>query len=275
MPISENSTRKTIKVDGLQINYHDAGDGAVILFIHGSGPGATGWSNFARNLDYFARSYRVLALDLPNFGLSSKGEVPSTAVYSYYARVVLGFLDALGIPSASLVGNSLGGGISLKAAIDAPERYDKLVIMGGGGGIPVLTPTPSEVIKLAMDYWEDPGPTKEKLGDFLRGMVYDSSDITEELIEERFASSTQAGIVPLFTRSRPPGQELLISRLHEIKQKTLLIWGRDDRAVMLDNAFVLLKLIPDVRLHVFGKCGHWVQWEKPDEFNILVDSFLK
>jgi len=71
-----------------------------------------------------------------------------------------------------------------------------------------------------------------------------------------------------------PAGEPLFARLPELPHKTLLIWGRDDRTVMLDNAFILLKLLPDVRLHVFGKCGHWAQWEKADEFNSLVDSFL-
>ncbi len=272
--LTQEATSKTIDVGSLKIHYHDAGSGPVLLFIHGSGPGATGWSNFARNLDYFSEGYRVIAVDLPNFGGSTKVTVPPN-VYSYYADVILGFMDALDIPVANLIGNSLGGGISIKMALDQPRRFDKLILMGAGGGMPIFTPLPSEGIKCAMDYYEAPGPTKEKLRQFLDVMVYDPSCITDDLVEERFASSTQSGITPLFTRSRMPGQELLVHRLGELKQKTLIIWGRDDRTVFLDNSFIMLRLIPDVRLHVFGKCGHWAQWEKAEEFNQLVDSFLR
>lgn len=273
MSLQEKSS-KMVKVGSLDIHYNDVGSGPVILFIHGSGPGATGWSNFARNIEYFARENRVLAIDLPNYGGSTKLKIPPM-VYSYYAEVILGFLDALNIPVATLVGNSLGGGISIKAALDQPKRIDRLVLMGAGGGFPIFTPLPSEGIKTVLEYYEAPGPTREKLRAFLDVMVYDSSALTDELIEQRFVSSTQPGISPLFTKTSTPGAESLVGRLGELVQPTLLIWGRDDRTVYLDNSFIMMKMIPDVRLHVFGKCGHWAQWEKADEFNELVEGFLK
>lgn len=274
MVLTEENTSKTAKVGDLDIHYQDAGSGPVVIFIHGSGPGATGWSNFARNLDFFSKSYRVIAPDLPNFGRSTKLEVPEKT-YSFYAEVILGLMDELKIDKAILVGNSLGGGISIKVALDQPNRVDKLVLMGAGGGFPVFSPLPSEGIKVAMEYYEAPGPTREKLRKFLEVMVYDPSSVTDELIEQRFTSSTQAGIVPLFTKTRTPGRESLVGRLSEVKPKTLLIWGRDDRTVMLDNAFIMLKSIPNVSLYIFGQCGHWCQWEKAEDFNILVDGFLR
>lgn len=275
MSLTEKATSNLVSVAPWQIHYHEAGEGPVVLFVHGSGPGAGGWSNFVRNLDHFAKSYRVIALDLPNFGRSSKVEVPVTGVYSYYSQVILQFLDVLQIPSVSLIGNSLGGGISIKVTLDQPERVQKLVLMGSGGGLPLISPTPSEGIKAAMHYYEPPGPSKDKLREFLQMMVYDSASVTEELVEQRYQASIQADIVPLITKSRPPGQERLFPRLGEIGQPTLLLWGRDDRAVSLDNAFIMLKLMRNVRLHVFSECGHWVQWEKATEFNNLVSEFLK
>ncbi len=276
MALTKSSTSKAVQVGDLQLHYNEAGRGSVLLFIHGSGPGATGWSNFQRNLDHFAAKYRVIAVDLPNFGESTKLSVPIDRVYSYYAETLIAFLGALGIAKADLVGNSLGGGIALKMAMDRPDLIGRLVLMGAGGSIPIFTPSPSEGIKHLLNYYEAPGPTREKLRSFLDVMVYDTSELTDELIEERFASSSDPEIAanPLFSRSRLPTGEPLFARLPELTHKTLLIWGRDDRTVMLDNAFILLKLIPDVRLHVFGKCGHWAQWEKADEFNSLVDAFL-
>jgi 2-hydroxy-6-oxonona-2,4-dienedioate hydrolase/4,5:9,10-diseco-3-hydroxy-5,9,17-trioxoandrosta-1(10),2-diene-4-oate hydrolase len=276
MALSKTASSKTVQVGALQLRYHEAGQGPVLLFIHGSGPGATGWSNFQRNLEYFARRYRVLAVDLPNFGESTKLSVPIDRVFSYYAETMIDFLAAIGVEKADVIGNSLGGAIAIKMALDRPELVGRLVLMGAGGGLPLLTPSPSEGIKQLVDYYEAPGPTREKLRKFLDVMVYDSSELTDELIEERFASSTDPDVAanPLFSRSRMPGSEPLFVRLAELRPKTLLIWGRDDRTVTMDNAFIMLKLIPDVRLHVFGRCGHWAQWEKADEFNSLVEAFL-
>lgn len=276
MALSKTASSKTIQVGSLRLHYHEAGQGPVLLFIHGSGPGATGWSNFQRNLEHFAQRYRVIAVDLPNFGQSTKLSVPIERVFSYYAETMIDFLAALGIEKADVIGNSLGGAIAIKMALDRPELVERMVLMGAGGGVPIFTPGPSEGIKHLIDYYEAPGPTREKLRNFLDVMVYDSSELTDALIEERFASSTDPEIAanPLFSRGRMPGSEPLFIRLGELRQKTLLIWGRDDRTVTMDNAFIMLKLIPDVRLHVFGRCGHWAQWEKADEFNRLVEGFL-
>jgi 4,5:9,10-diseco-3-hydroxy-5,9,17-trioxoandrosta-1(10),2-diene-4-oate hydrolase len=276
MALSKTASSKTVQVGPLRLHYHEAGEGPPLLFIHGSGPGATGWSNFQRNLEHFARRYRVIAVDLPNFGQSTKLSVPIDRVFGYYAETMVDFLASLGVEKADVIGNSLGGGIAIKMALERPELVGRLVLMGAGGGLPILTPSPSEGIKHLVDYYEAPGPTREKLRKFLDVMVYDSSELTDELIEERFASSTDPEIAanPLFSRSRMPGSEPLFVRLPELRQKTLLIWGRDDRTVTMDNAFIMLKLIRDVRLHVFGRCGHWAQWEKADEFNSLVEAFL-
>jgi len=142
--------------------------------------------------------------------------------------------------------------------------------------LPIFTPQPSEGIKHLMAYYEKPGPSMEKLRNFLNVMVYDGSQLTDQLIKERYEASIQPDLVanPLISRSRPMVPEPLWKDFSKIKNKTLLIWGRDDRTVTLDHSFMLLNQLQDVRLHVFGKCGHWAQWEKAAEFNRLVADFL-
>jgi 2-hydroxy-6-oxonona-2,4-dienedioate hydrolase/4,5:9,10-diseco-3-hydroxy-5,9,17-trioxoandrosta-1(10),2-diene-4-oate hydrolase len=277
MAIDKDKSGKYVKVQDLDIHYHEAGEGPVLLFIHGSGPGASGWSNFSRNIDYFAQSHRVIVVDLPNFGKSTKLSVPIDRVWSYYADVMVGVMSALGIDKADLVGNSLGGGISLKMAMDYPDRVGRLVLMGAAGGMPLFTPLPAEGMKHLFDYYEAPGPSREKLRNFLQVMVFDASQLTDELFEERFEASNDPAIIanPLFSRSRVPSVDALTSKLTTVAHKTLLVWGRDDRTVTFDSAFFLLKLLPDARLHVFSKCGHWAQWEKAPEFNALVSAFLQ
>ena len=275
--LTEDATRNLVRVQSEQISYHDVGSGQCLILVHGSGPGATGWSNFRRNIEPLAQHFRVITLDLPGFGNSSKPNVPIDRVYSYYAEIILELMDVLKIEKASFVGNSLGGGISLRVALSQSERVDKLVLMGSGGGVQLFTPSPAEGIKHLLNYYDGEGPTREKLRKFLEVMVYDASQLTDELIEERFASSTQPEIIarPLFTRSRLPKGEPLFHLLSQVKQKTLIIWGRDDRTVPVDNSFIMLNQIPDARLHIFGQCGHWTQWEKADEFNRIVLDFLE
>ncbi|HUA34682.1 MAG TPA: alpha/beta fold hydrolase [Candidatus Binataceae bacterium] len=275
MVLTEEGTSKFVQAGPLKLHYHEAGKGPVLIMIHGGGPGAGGWSNYRRNIDFFAEHFRVIAPDLPGFAKSDKPKMEG-GMFAFFSKSIRDLMDALDIPRASFIGNSLGGGTTVKLALDSPDRADKLVMMGAGGSLPIFTPVPSEGIKHLISYYMPPGPSIEKLKAFLNVMVYDSSQLTDELIKERFAASTQPEILanPIFSPSRPVLPEPLWQSLNNLRQKTLLIWGRDDRTITLDNAFIMLNQIPDVRLHVFGRCGHWAQWEKAAEFNRLVLDFL-
>jgi 4,5:9,10-diseco-3-hydroxy-5,9,17-trioxoandrosta-1(10),2-diene-4-oate hydrolase len=275
MALTEEGTSKFIQAGPLKLHYHEAGKGKPLIMIHGGGPGAGGWSNYRRNIDFFAEHFRVIVPDLPGFAKSDKPKMEG-GMFAFFATAIRDLMDALDIPKASFVGNSLGGGTTVKLALDYPDRADRLVMMGAGGSLSIFTPIPSEGIKHLISYYMPPGPSIEKLRAFLFAMVYDTSQLTDELIKERYAASTQPDILanPIFSPSRPVLPEPLWQSLSNLRQKTLLIWGRDDRTITLDNAFIMLNQIPDVRLHVFGRCGHWAQWEKAPEFNRLVLDFL-
>src|SRR5690349_13849298 len=119
--------------DGLQIHYQDQGSGEVVLFFHGSGPGASGYSNFKRNYPYLAEhGYRTVVPDTLGFGYSSK---PDGIDYGldFVCGAVVRFLDKLGIDKATVVGNSHGGALAIKLALDHPQRVSKLVLMAPGG----------------------------------------------------------------------------------------------------------------------------------------------
>jgi len=275
MALTEAGTSKFVQAGPLKLHYHEAGKGPVLIMIHGGGPGAGGWSNYRRNIDFFAEHFRVIVPDLPGFAKSDKPKMEG-GMFAFFSKAIRDLMDALDIPRASFIGNSLGGGTTIKLALDSPDRAEKLVMMGAGGSLPIFTPQPSEGIKHLISYYMPPGPSIEKLKNFLNVMVYDSSQLTDELIKERYAASTQPELLanPIFSPSRPVLPEPLWQNLNNLRHKTLLIWGRDDRTITLDNAFIMLNQIPDVRLHVFGRCGHWAQWEKAAEFNRLVLDFL-
>lgn len=267
-----------VDVGGVRTFYHEAGEGEPIVLIHGAGPGASGRSNWSRNIDFLARNFRVLTIDLPGFGRSEKLQIPSN-FFEYYGLHLGRFLDALGIERAHLVGNSLGGGASMMLSLRRPEKVGRLVLMGSGGGYPVTSVMPSTGLKMLMGFYQPPGPSRERLLAFIREMVFDASAVTDELISQRLEAATAQDVIACppfgFRDGKPPiPDEVWRERLDQLPHETLIIWGREDRVMPLDNAFILMKQIPNARLHVLPKCGHWAQWEKANEFNPMVGQFL-
>lgn len=283
--LTEAGTSKYVRVtEGIlkdvQIHYNDAGSGETVVMMHGSGPGASGWSNFHRNVDAFvAAGYRVLLIDSPGWNKSdpivltaggpTRGQVNASAVK--------GVLDALDIQKAHLVGNSMGGINAVNFALTWPERLDKMIIMGGPAGGPSLfVPLPPEGIKLLFGLYVN--PTLENLKKMLDVFVYDPSTITEELMQGRFNNMMEhKHHLENFVASFKVQPKLpdLSARLPEIKAKTLVTWGRDDRFVPLDLGLRMVWGLPDAHMHIFSQCGHWAQWEHADKFNRLVIDFLK
>lgn len=272
-----NADYRQVDVPTGTLAYCEAGAGEALVLLHGGGPGASGMSNFSQNVARLSENFRVIVVDQPGYGRSSS--IPFDGSYrEIAAEAVVCLLDSLQLGKAHFLGNSLGGGTTLQLAMMHPERAARLVLMGpGGGAFNVLSPTPSEGFRALMEYYEGAGPSLERMGRFLSMMVYDQTLVTEELVADRFERSIAPGAEENFRRTYGSmggrtGQ--LWRELHTIPHKTLLTWGRDDRVLPLDSAFLLLKTMPDARLHVFPNCGHWAQLEKRAEFENLVCSFL-
>ncbi len=153
-PQTEAATSRFLNVDEggrtLRIHINDCGDGKeTVVMLHGSGPGATGWANFSRNIDPLVEAgYRVLLLDCPGWG-KSDAIVNSGSRSDLNARILKSVVDQLGIDKVHLLGNSMGGHSAVAFTLSWPERVAKLVLMGGGtGGMSLFTPMPTEGIKL-------------------------------------------------------------------------------------------------------------------------------
>jgi len=278
----ESTSRYAQVREDLRLHYHEAGvgSGPTIVLLHGGGPGASSWSNFGRNIAVLAQSFHVLAVDQPGFGLSDKPE-QHPQYFTHSSSALLDLFDALGIERAHLVGNSLGGGTAVRFALNHPDRAGRLVLMGPGGlGVNLFAPDPTEGVSKLGSFSAPPGPSKEKLEAFLRVMVYDQSLITPELLEQRYAiASTPESLAAMKAMGRSfAGADyedgMLWRDAYKLRRRVLLIWGREDRVNPLDGALVALKTIPRAELHVFGRCGHWAQLEKFDEFNKLTTEFL-
>ncbi|RVW06601.1 4,5:9,10-diseco-3-hydroxy-5,9,17-trioxoandrosta-1(10),2-diene-4-oate hydrolase [Rhodococcus spongiicola] len=277
----ESTSRFAQARPDLRLHYHEAGvgKGPTIVLLHGGGPGASSWSNFAKNIPVLAQRFHVIAVDQPGYGQSDK-PTDHPQYFRHSASALRDLLDTIGITErVHLLGNSLGGGAAVRFALDYPDRAGRLVLMGPGGlSVNLFAPDPTEGVKNLGKFAYQ--PTRENLEAFLRIMVFDQNLITDELIDERFASaSTPESLAAAKAMGKSfSSSEFELGMLwrdaYKLRQRVLLIWGREDRVNPIDGALVALKMIPRVQLHVFGGCGHWAQLEKFDEFNRLASDFL-
>ena len=279
---TEASTSKFFRLqDGeldLQLHYNDIGSGAeTVVMLHGSGPGATGWANFSRNVEPFVNAgYRVILLDCPGWGKSDT--IINTGSRSdLNARALKGLMDTIGLEKAHIVGNSMGAHSTVAFALANPTRVGKLILMGGGtGGPSQFVPMPTEGIKLIGQLYRN--PTIDNLKKMMNVFVYDASHLTEELYEARLNNMlNRRDHLENFVKSLEANPKQFPDyghRLGEIKTPTLVVWGRDDRFVPMDVGLRLIWGIPNAQMHIFNQCGHWAQWEHADTFNRMVLDFL-
>ncbi len=253
-------------------NYHDLGEGAPVLLIHGSGPGVSAWANWRLPLSVLSRRFRCIAPDMAGFGYSA---VPAGYAFTRQAWLdqLIGLLDALGIEKAHVVGNSFGGSMALALAIAAPERVDRLVLMGSVGVPFALT----EGLDAVWGYTPGIDRMKAIMGYF----AFDRALIGDDLVRMRYEASVRPGVQESYAAMFPAPRQRWIEAmshaeadLRAIPHQTLLIHGRDDRVIPLQTTLTLNSWIDNSQAHIFGRCGHWTQIEQASRFGRLVDDFL-
>jgi 2-hydroxy-6-oxonona-2,4-dienedioate hydrolase len=281
-PLTEATTSKFVRIKegelDLQLHYNDCGSGAeTVVMLHGSGPGASGWANFNRNIEpLVAAGYRVILMDCP--GWSKSDPIVCTGSRSdLNGRALKGLLDAVGLDKVHIIGNSMGGHSAVAFALANPKRVGKLVLMGGGtGGPSQFVPMPTEGIKLIQALYRE--PSVENLKRMMAVFVYDSSGLTEELYQTRLDNMlARRDHLENFVKSHAANPRQFTDygpRLGEIAAPALIIWGRDDRFVPMDVGLRLVWGMQNAEMHIFNRCGHWAQWEHAEKFNRMVLDFL-
>lgn len=256
---------------GHDIHVSDTGRGPAVVFIHGSGPGASAISNFRQNVDPFADAgFRVVLPDLIGYGASSKPEDIDYTL-ALFTNTLYAALREHGIEHAILVGNSLGGGVAIQMALDHPGFIDRLILMAPGcvEELPVYFAMPG--IANMRSAFGRPDYSLEDQRRLNLSLVYDPVHITDELVAERYAvARTQPKDV--LTRMRTPN---LAPRLGELTMPILGFWGSEDQFMPLTGINYFLDHCDDVRFMTFNKVGHWVQVERADEFNRYSIAFLR
>ncbi len=257
---------------GYRIHCLEQGSGdTAVVFLHGSGPGASGHSNFQGNYPAFAAAgCRTLVLDHIGYGLSSK---PDDVRYTleFFTGVLMEALDQLGVERFIPVGNSLGGAIALKMALDYPERIERMILMAPGG------------VEDQPAYFKMPGmaamreffisgitPDEHSLGELLKHLVYDPAHITPELVRQRLAVHRRQTPTVITTMEVPNMTE----RLADIRCPVLVFWGVNEGFMPLSGALTLARGCPDSRVILQSACGHWVMVEHRELFNQTCLDFL-
>lgn len=283
MPITQESAARTVTLSaGVRMRYYEAGDPAApsVVLLHGSGPGATGWSNFSGNIEAIAGAgFHVLAPDMPGWGDSDA----VATVDMDHDRDLVGFLDALGLDRAALVGNSMGGHTAVRFATLHPDRITHLVTMGaslGRGPASIFGPGdgPSEGLKVLVKAYRDASP--ENMKALVEIMTFDKARFaTPELTAARSSAAlARPDHLSNYVAGLPHGAPIPIKvdrdRIPEIGVPTLLIHGKDDRVLHYETTLWLLANIPNSRAVLLNRCGHWAMIEHAAEFNRLVVDFL-
>lgn len=265
--------------NGQRIHYLDSQktadlpDAPVVVFLHGSGSGASGHSNFKGNYPVLVeRGMRVIVIDHIGYGYSDK-PVDIDYHLNLFAECVKQTLDCIGVQQYSLVGNSLGGAIALRLAIDFPDNIDKLVLLAPGG------------IEDQADYFLMPGMqmVKEVFTDpkavtpkalrhlFAKAFVVDANCLDDQLVNERWQCMQMQDAHIMKTMVVPNMRK----ELQQLRCPVLVFWGMDEKLMPQSGIMTLAKECRDVRVILLSGCGHWVMLEHRDVFNRMTIDFLE
>lgn len=244
-----------------------------MVFLHGSGSGACGHSNFKGNYPELVKAgYRVILPDLIGYGYSDK---PADVEYplDFFVECVKQTLDVIGVHKYTLVGNSLGGAIAIKFALNYPQNVEKLVLMAPGGVENQADYFHMPGMALMKEVFMSPEPvTPARMKDFfIKAFVVNPACVDDELVNERHALMQTQNPQVVKTMKVPD----MTARLGEIQCPCLGFWGMNEKMMPETGILKLAKGIPNLRMILVPQCGHWVMIEHHDLFNRMTLDFLR
>lgn len=280
LEIDWSEHRRWVTVAGRRVNCVEFGDGPAVLLVHGLGGN---WQNWLENIPALASGHRVIAADLPGFGESELPDAPITI--DFYARWVAQLADTLSVQRCALIGNSMGGQIAAEVALQRPDLVQRLVLVDAAGitAEDFNKPNTIRLLKRAdrlVAFWSKQvvargrGLTRRRRARrrLMVMWVRHPERLSGPLVAELARGSGKPGFADALTAltTHP-----LRSRLHQIGQPTLIVWGADDRMTPLRDAHALHAAIAGSRLVIYPDTGHLSMVERPVEFNALVEEFLE
>ena len=271
---------RTMEIDGRPVNYVDIGeqgDHRPIVFVHGlSGQ----WQNWLENIPRFAQGRRVVAMDLPGFGLSP--EPRERITIELYGRVVAEICERLDLAPAVLVGNSMGGFVAAEVAIRHPQAVERLMLLSSAGVSqmdvakrPVLAMgkaagllATSNVAQMKMT------ARRPKLRHWVMSLVcrHPSRIKPDVMFEGLMKGANKPGFDDAL---RACLEYDFRERLPDIGCPTIVVWGEKDMIIPVQDADRFVELIPGARKLIFDDTGHVPMLERPRSFNDCLEGFLQ
>lgn len=259
----------------------EAGSGDVLILIHGIGGHAEAYS---RNVMRLAQRFHVVAMDLLWHGYSDKRNYTPKMVPEYSKQVV-DLIDSLGVQRAHIEGESLGGWVAMRTALDYPDRVTKLVLNTAAGvrwdpgtvdthperGVNLLRERSLQAIH---------NPTLETVRTRLEWLMASPDRVTDELVDVRYKiyndPDANASLTQVFENSfgGDAQDQIPESQLGKIKAPSLVLWTDKNPGAGPDAGQRLARAIPGAAFHCIMDAGHWPQWEKPEEHDRIVTAFL-
>ncbi|ROO85613.1 pimeloyl-ACP methyl ester carboxylesterase [Actinocorallia herbida] len=274
--ITSGDVTVSVRGESLTFRLHESGErnSEAVLFLHGSGPGATGLSNWERVIADLGHRFWCLAPDQIGFGDSAhpldapRGMGPFNELR---AEALLALVDALGLTKVHLVGNSMGGQLALLMTLARPELVGKILLMGSGGapGMPV-----SPGLTHLREFYAD--PSAASLEGLLTEFVYDLEPLrgtVDRVVKERMSYVTREDVRRSHEASfDPQGARRFFTpeELATVTHEVLCVHGRDDRIIPVDASRYFADNLPNADLYVLAQCGHWTQIEHPEKFETLL-----
>ncbi|WP_248798123.1 alpha/beta fold hydrolase [Pseudomonas sp. MWU13-2105] len=261
--------------DAYSVHYHEVGhasaDRPTLVFLHGSGPGASGYSNFHLNFPFFAaQGFHVLVPDYLGYGLSDK---PDDIEYTstLHVEVLRELLSKRNVSRAVLVGNSLGGAIAFQYGLTYPEQVSKLVVMGPGGvEAPAVWAGRMSGLRCMSAFIQEHKTDRASFRTLLEHIVASPQTITDAVIDSRLPVWIEQPLA-VFSSMKV---EVFADRLAQLQMPVLCLWGQQDNFLPVGHALIVAGLIKDVRVVISSRSGHWFMLEEPDYFNHEVMTFL-
>ena len=273
-PVSELAGKgdKFVMVNGQSVHYIKVGEGKSLILVHGFAGSTYTWR---RLIPLLQDRYAVYALDLSGFGLSDK---PPEGCYDMdsQGKLLLGFMDALQLPSATLIGHSMGGVVVACAANAAPSRVESLVLIEPGfyphGGPSFMKYLFFPLDRLMARQFYSRSFRKK----FLVGSFYNKSLVTDAVVDAYMVPTrTPNAVESLAHMMTDVGQRPYGDVAEKISRPTMLLWGERGVGVKSQDAERLKALIPGSRLEYIQKCGHYIQEEKPEEVASALCDFMR
>jgi len=270
---------KTAQANGHSIFYTVKGEGKPLLLIHGYGAGMWVWE---KQMEILSQFYRVYAVDVIGHGFSDRPKIPYTP--EAYIHFLKDFMEAVGIEKATLIGNSMGGGIAWGTAILFPDRVDRLILIDC---VPpdVLGQVKNESLRTLIAIRDIPflpylvisARSKSSIRWVLKESVSDVELITPEVVKRQYQLSKIKGTTwVLYSTLKHAEKALRLKDLFSlIRQPALFIWGEKDIIFPPDVGETLHQTITGSNFQLIEKSGHIPMWESPDKVNQAILDFLK